>query len=336
MAQPVGGDLYVSVPLSNISVAYMSGTEDFIADKVFPSVPTGTQGGQYWKYDKGNFHRTAAQKRAPRTESAGTGWTVSRDNYFADVNAVHNDVSDQDRTNAQNTPTGNFNLDRDGTILVTRDLLLRREKDWIQSYFSGTPWSQTTQQGAATAGTNQFIQWDRTSSTPIEDIRVQATLMARRTGFRPNRIILGWDVYDILTQHSQFLERIKYSEKGIVTKDLMASLWDIDEVLVPAAIENTSEERADDSDENADPDDFQFLYGKGVLLAYAAPNAGIQIPSAGYTFEWSSFVGSPARGVRIKKFRMEELASDRIEGETAYEFKVVSSDMGVFFADAIQ
>lgn len=328
MAQPVGGDLYVSVPLSNVSVAYMQGQEDFIADKVFPSVPIGTQGGQYWIYDKGDWHRTQAQKRAPRTESAGTGWNVHRDTFFAEVQAVHVDVADQDRANVNNGNGTAFDLDRDASIFVMRDLLLRREKDWIESYFRGDVWTNPLQQGAATAGVNQFIQWNRTSSTPIEDIRRQATLFGKLTGFRPNRLVLGWDVYDILTQHPEFLERIKYSEKGIVTKDLMASLWDIEQVLVPMAIENTAEEQA--------PDNFNYLYSKGVLMAYAAPNAGIQQPSAGYTFEWTGFLGSPARGVRTKKFRMEPLEADRVEAESAYDMKVVSSDLGVFFKEAIQ
>lgn len=336
MAQPVGSDLYVSVPLSNISVSYMQSQSEFIADTVFPPVPVGTQAGQYWKYNRGNWFRTAAQKRAPRTESAGTGWNTTRDNYFADVNAVHNDIADQDRANAANSQTSAFDLDRSGTLLVSRDLLLRREKDWIETYFTAGAWTNTVQTGSTVAGTNQFKQWDRTSSTPIEDIRAQAILQQRLTGFRPNRLVLGWPVYDVWTQHSEFIERIKYSEKGIVSKDLIAALMDIDQVLTPAAIENDS---AEPSDEDADPDaslNMQFLYGKSALLCYAAPNAGLEVPSAGYTFEWTGYTGSVGRGSRISKFRMEQLKADRIEGESAYDFKVVCADMGVFFADAIQ
>lgn len=328
MAQPTGGDLYVSVPLSNISVAYMQTADEFIADKVFPPVPVGTQAGQYWKYDKGNWFRTAAQKRAPRTESAGTGWTVTRDNFFADVNAVHVDVADQDRANAENTPTGQFKLDADSTRFVTRDVLLRREKDWVEAYFTPGAWSNTVQTGAATAAANQFVQWNRSGSTPIEDIRAMATLFQQMTGFRPNRLVLGWPVYDVWVNHDEFIERIKYSERGIVSRELMSALLDIEQILVPMAIENVSEEQA--------PDNFQFIYGNGALLAYAAPAPSKEVPSAGYTFEWTGFLGSPARGVRTKKFRMEHLEADRIEAESAYDFKVVSEDLGVFFTTPLR
>jgi hypothetical protein len=334
MAQPTGGDLYVSVPLSNISVAYMQGQEEFIADQVFPPVPVQTQAGQYWKYDRGNWFRTAAQKRAPRTESAGTGWTVTRDTFFADVNAVHVDVSDQDRANARGSTTSAFDLDSDATKFVTRDLLLRREKDWSATYFNGSAWSNTTQTGVSgSPSTNQFKQWDKTSSTPIEDIRAQATRFGEMTGYRPNKLILGWQVYDTWVNHTEFIERIKYSERGIVSKELMAALLDVGQILVSNAIENLAPENADPS--NPADLDFHYMYGKDALLVYAADNPGLMQPSAGYTFEWAGYLGSPGRGTRTKKFRMEELEADRIEAESAYDFKVVSPDLGVFFQDAI-
>jgi hypothetical protein len=40
-------------------------------------------------------------------------------------------------------------------------------------------------------------------------------------------------------------------------------------------------------------------------------------------------------GARIKRFRMEELAADRVEGEMAFDMKLVGADLGIFFYDAI-
>jgi hypothetical protein len=58
-------------------------------------------------------------------------------------------------------------------------------------------------------------------------------------------------------------------------------------------------------------------------------------PSASYTFAWTGYLGATADGRRIKKFRLEHLASDRIEGEMAYDFKVIAADLGSFFASAV-
>lgn len=324
MAQPTGSDLFVSRVLTNVSVAYMEGASDFIADKVFPPVPVDKRAGIYYKYDKGDWFRTAAQKRAPRTESAGSGWNVSQDTYAADVNAIHVDVADQDRAD-QEEP---FNLDRDAARFVTRDLLLRREKDFISTYFGTGGWTMTDQTGVAAApGANQFLQWNASAATPIEDIEEQRIAMAKQTGYRPNVLVLGPEAYSALKNSAQLLERIKYTQRGFVTTDLMSALFEVDRVLVPYALENTAEEGAADS--------FSFLYGKAALLVYAPATAGIMQPAAGYTFEWTGYLGAARRGVRTKKFRMEELAADRVEGESAYVFKKVSSDLGVYFTAAV-
>ena len=336
MAQPTGGDLHVSRPLTNISVAFMQGNEEFIADKVFPSVPVDFKSNEYYKYNRGDWFRTRAQKRAPRTESAGTGWNVTKDSYMCDVQAVHVDVADQDRANVD-TPV--LDIDRDATLLVTRDMLLRRELDWVESYFVRNKWTgggalnTTDQHGASTAAANQFIQWDRSSATPIEDFATYSTRMQKRTGMRPNVLVLGQEVFDGLKNCDEFIERIKYTQRGVLTLELIASLLDISKVLVPGVVQNTAEET--DTADNEDLSAMEFIYGKDALLCYAAPSAGLLTPSAGYTFEWTGFLGS-VRGSRMKKFRMEPLEADRIEAETAYDMKIVSSDLGLFFYDCVQ
>jgi hypothetical protein len=58
-------------------------------------------------------------------------------------------------------------------------------------------------------------------------------------------------------------------------------------------------------------------------------------PSAGYIFDWAGFTGGGQQGQRIKTFRMEQLASDRVEIEAAFDMKRVASDLGVFFNDVL-
>jgi hypothetical protein len=326
MAQPTGGDLHVSRPLTNISVAYMQQEPDFIASTVFPAVPVDFMANSYYKYNKGEWFRTAAKKRAPRTESAGTGWNVTTDTYKAEVQAVHVDIADQDRAN-QDRPI--VDMDRDATLFVTRDMLLRRELDWVDAYFKASIWAGAADQtGAASAGVNQFIQWDRSSATPIEDVQGWRTLMKAKTGYPPNTLVLGQYVFDGLSNSSEIIERIKYSQKGVVTLDLMAAMFNIERVLVPGAVQNTADEGAADA--------IDFIYGKEALLCYAAPSPGMLVPSAGYTFEWTGYIGASPRGSRMKKFRMEALAADRVEAEMAYDFKQVSSDLGIFLKTVVQ
>jgi hypothetical protein len=69
--------------------------------------------------------------------------------------------------------------------------------------------------------------------------------------------------------------------------------------------------------------------GKGfMLLLYVPPAPSILTPAAGYTFSWTGYMGASALGGRIKRFRLEENASDRIEMEMAFDMKVVCADLG--------
>jgi len=69
---------------------------------------------------------------------------------------------------------------------------------------------------------------------------------------------------------------------------------------------------------------------KSVLIGYAPPSPSLMVPSAGYTFTWNGYLAGNAEGIRIKNFRMEHIASDRVEGEMTYDMKVVAPDMGIF------
>ena len=59
------------------------------------------------------------------------------------------------------------------------------------------------------------------------------------------------------------------------------------------------------------------------------------MPSGGYTFAWSGLMGDKALTSKMKKFRMEELASDRNEIEMAFDMKLVGEDLGCFFKDVL-
>jgi hypothetical protein len=72
-----------------------------------------------------------------------------------------------------------------------------------------------------------------------------------------------------------------------------------------------------------------------ALLCYSAPNPGLMTPSAGYMMAWNGFLGAGPSGNRIKRFRMEHLASDRIEGELAFAAQQVSTDLGCFFLNVV-
>ena len=330
MASPTQSDLHVNAPLTNISVAYLQDQDAYVADRVFPRVPVQKQSDLYWKYHKSEWRRTDVERRAPSTESPGVGWNVETDQYFAHVYAVHKDIDDQLRANADSA----FNLDRDATRFVTDQLLLKRDIDWASTYFTDNVWDTDKTGVDSNVSSGEFLRWDESGSDPISDVTSAVIEMRESTGFAPNTLVMSPYVLHALRHHDDILDRIKYTQRGIVTEDLLASLFGVEKILVTWASQNAGARYQDpaDSDTNAT---YEFINGRHALLLYANSSPSLMTPSGGYTFTWNGYLGGNDRGVRIKRFRQENIASDRIEGEMTYDMKVVSSDCGYFFQDAV-
>jgi hypothetical protein len=155
------------------------------------------------------------------------------------------------------------------------------------------------------------------------------------TGFAWNFCVMGAHVMRGLKQHPDIIDRIKYTQKGIVTEDLIATLFDVDELYVNYATKAVGPETTDARTQDAAAT-YQFIGDpKGILFGYAPSSPSTETPSAGYIFTWKGYLGGNAQGIRVKKFRMEHIASDRIEAEQTYDMKVVCPDMGVFLSNAV-
>jgi len=325
MPNPTASDVHVNVPLTNVSIAFIQQADAFVATQVFPNVPVPNQSNRYFVYDRADWFRDQAQLRAPGAESAGGGFRVDNTpTYFANVWAYHKDIDDQIRSNADSV----ISMDRDATQFVTQQLLIRRDKLWATTFFKTGVWTSDLDGVAGAPGANQFKQWDQAGSTPIEDIRRYRIAVAELTAYRPNTLVLGAHVWRVLQDHPEFLDRIKYTQKGMVTPDLLAAVLELDKVVVAYGVEATAPEEAA-------TDTFSFIFGKHALLAYSAPAPSLMTPSAGYTFSWTGLLGSGPMGNRISSFRMEQLKSDRVEGEMAFDMKVIAADLGAFFESAV-
>lgn len=319
MPQPSLIDGHINRALTNISVAYAQSQTDFIADRVFPIVPVAKKSDSYFIYTKADWLRTEARKRAPGTESAGSGYGLSTATYTADVIAVHKDIDDQIRANVD----APIDVERDATLHVTYQILLKRELDWQTAFFATSKWTGSTTGGDITPG----VKWDNAASTPIEDIKAQIISVAEKTGRKPNIFVPGPETWLKLSDHPDVVDRIKHTSASPVTAELFARLIGVEQVLVPMATRNTAGEGATAT--------MDFVYGKNALLVYAPPNPGLLTPSGGYTFTWTGYLGARAGGAQITQIRAPLLKVDRVEGESAYVHKLVAADVGTFFSAAV-
>jgi len=325
--QPGSGDVHVDRPLTQIAIAYAQNPEAFVADRVFPVLPVAKQTDSYFTIPRGAWFRDEMKKRAPGALSAERTHDVSTDTYACDVWALHEMLADQVRANYDSP----LQADREITEGLSQAGMIRKEREFVTSFFTSGLWTgDYTGVDSASPGASQIGRWDRADSTPIEDIRAAKRRVQARTGFRPNKLVLGPEVYDALLDHPDIVGRIDRGQTtgaARVMRENLAALFELDEVLVMESVYNSAVQGATDS--------IGFIGGKSALLVYAAPSPGLYVPSGGYTFSWTGLMGAGALGMRMKRIRDEKRESDMIEIQMAFDQKLVSADLGQFFITAV-
>ena len=315
MPQPTASDVHVDAPLTNVSVAYIQRQDHFIAAQVFPVVPVEKQSDKYFTYTKADWFRDEAEVRASGTESAGSGYGLSTTTYFCDTYALHKDIDDHTRANSDAA----LNPDRDATQFITQRLLLRQEIQWVAEAFVTSVW------GTTSTPANKWSSY--TTSDPITDIETGINTILSATRFMPNTMVFGYNTWRYLKHHPDLVDRFKYTTSESVTTDMVARLFGLDRILVAKAIRNTSAEGATAA--------YAFTHGNHALLAYVNPSPGLLAPSAGYTFRWTGVSEGLGTDIAFRRIRMDHLRSDRVEGEVAFDFKLVGTDLGYLFLDAV-
>lgn len=334
-ASPTQYDVHVNTPLTNVSIAFVQDEKSFVAADVFPNVPVPHQSDLYYTYTRADFNTVKFQQRSEDGSSARSGYRVNANNsYLAIVQALGKDIPDAVRANMDAVMSG----DRDATIFLTQQFLLKRELDFVTNFFTTGVWTNnsagaSTATGTLGAGGSTVMYWDLASSTPIEDVRnASRAMQISGGGNRPTDLTLGRAVFDHLLDHPDVIDRVKYTgtedapAKG--TGAILAKLFEVDRVHVMDGVYNVAADGQ--AEANA------LIGGKSALLTYRPPMPSALTPSAGYTFCWTGLFGMQPNGTRLKTFREENKSKDVVEMEAAYAQKVVSADLGFFFSNVTQ
>ena len=295
--------------LTNISIMYRNAA--YVGTELMPIVPVKKKSDIYYIYDsKADRFRIPKTLRAPRTESRTVDWKVTTDGYVCDEYALNDLIDDIERDNADKP----LNLEVDTVEFITDILQLSLEmriKDMLEASLSANA---------------PDIKWDvynqetpDLDSDPIGDIETGKDAIHAVIFKEPNVLLLGKAVYDKLKHHPKILDRIKYVQKGVVTAELMASIFEVEKVMVGKAGYNTAKE--------GKPESLSYLWGKNAILAYVEPTPGIKKFSLGYTFQ--------SQKLQTRRARIELKHSDWFEVGDIETEKMVCVACGYRISPAI-
>jgi hypothetical protein len=307
-----------------MSVAYIQKQESFVASRVFPQIPSEKASNLYYTYTKNDWFRDEAAPRTGGAESVGSGYGLSTTQFQTVPYAIHKDVDDfvLQNSDAVLRPLA------DAAMFVTQRLLIRQEVQFASDFMKTGVWGTDITGVASAPSAAQAYYWsDYTNSTPIQDVKAGRLGIQSITGIKPNKMVVGRNVFEQLRDHPDVREYFKYTSSKVVTADLLAPLFEVDEFLIADAVYATNKENETAA--------YSFVHGKNALLCYSAPSPSILTPSAGYQFVWTGVSQGMGQNIGIKQFRMEHLIAQRVEGQIAFVNKAVATDLGYFYSGIV-
>ena len=313
--------VHIDQPLSNLTLAYVQEQTNFVADKVFPVVGVQRQSDKYYIYDRANMNRSGdVKKLAPRTEVNRIGMAVSNSAYYADVYGIGMDFDEQTIANED----AMLEIRAAGAQTLINRVLIEREEQFASTFFNAGVWT--------TDVTPANLWSDYTNSTPISDVtNGSRTMQLTSGGFKPNTLVVGKEVRDILINHPDILARLNggstINNPALITDGKLAEIFGVENFFVMEAVKNGAVEGL--AEANA------FIGGKNALLVHTPRASGLMTPAAGLTFAWNNIPNVNNLGITVESFSDDALkrqqVAEHIQVKMAYDMKLVGADLGYFF-----
>lgn len=328
---PTPAQVHVNQPLTNFSLQMLNEMDAFIATKMFPKVIVNNEADLYYKFTAEDMMRNLAKKRGPNTEIALADYGLTTESFFCQEWGIGKDISEREARNSDAI----LKPEQNAVRFLMELQRISQEVEFITNFFGAAIWD-TDLEGGVHGGGKDFTQWsDNTNGDPVEDVDDWKSTMLLATGKKPNKLMVTHDVWKKLKNHDKIIGRLEYNNPGFqasgarVTKQMLAAMLELDEVLVAEAVYNTS--AIPGSPANA------FISGtKKALLVHVNPNPTPETASAGYHFTWQGANGANEEGIAIS---IEDVPNkntrERVESARFQDPKVIAPALGVYAYNVI-
>jgi len=327
-SQPSRSTRFISKPLQNLTVATLQEPSAFVGTEAAPFVKVEQSEGKYFILPPGQYNTLSMARRAPSTESEGSGWTYSNDSYKCERYATHHDEDWSDL--ADEDPA--LNSDAEGAEWLANQGRIFLDFSWQAVCMQPATWTTDYDGVSGVPGANEIKQWNESGSTPQADVETLKEAIEDLIGRLPNTMVVGRSVHKRLLTHAIVRDAIKYTEqttmKNIDVNAKMAAFFGVERYLVARAFRNTANEGQTASLG-------KIVNSLDMWLGYVNPSPGKRKLSAAYTFAWTGPQGVGSDGVVTRKFDIETKTTTRREIETFWDVKVISADAGAFVDDCV-
>jgi hypothetical protein len=293
---------HVDPVLTGIAIDYWR--EEFQAKFLLPDAPGDEVSGLYPKWERKAGFVVENDVLSADGEAAEDRFKVDYDTFSCIPHARRHPISAVTKTYDK---MGGFVVPRERKATKLVMIKLQRRFEYLAALKLCNPTTYPT--------TNRFAQTDAwTKTTDVIGILRAAV---DSCAIRANRILVGADIWPIIEDNEDILERIKYTQTGITTEQMVARLLRVQEVRVAEA---QIYDKATDA--------YPYIWGDKICCAYVE-EPGLDSVYFGATHQVDG-------GLQIRKYRLEQRGggSDVIEGIWYYDQKVACNDCGAVITNA--
>lgn len=310
-------NVHQDAALSNLSIAYAQDEARFIANQVFPEVPVDKRSDKYYVWARDFWHRAVMARKTTGSKTPRAGLGINNATYTCEGFWLGYQL---DRDTLANEDAA-VDSERAATEWLTYQALLNREIKFAADFFATGIWTQAT-----LSGTDQWTDYD--GSDPINKAKLAIQAIEKASGMHPNTLVVSGEVFDNgLESHPLLVERYKYTQKGVLTADLIAPLLGVEKLLVARAINNSAVEKAEATESYTGA----YVFGKHALFLNVAPAIGLLQPAAGKTFVWNP----NGLGMSIERYADDDADADILRIRDYFDQKLTSAPHGYMYLSAV-
>lgn len=258
--------------LSTVAQGYTNA--EMVGNLLFPYVPVGMRGGKIITFNKEDFalYNTG---RVPGANTRRVQYGYSGANFALESHSLEGMVPTELSQEANAVP--GIDLGNNAVMRTQNIISLRLES--AQAALATTAGNYGAANKVTLAGTSQWSDLASGVSDPIKDISTAKEAVRKQIGRRPNTIVMGAAVFEMLKMHPKVVDRMKYTGRDVATPELLASLFGVSRVAIGEAVYTDAAGVMID------------VWGKNVVIAYTdvAGLAAMGAPTYGYTYRLTGY-----------------------------------------------
>tara|TARA_R100000808_G_scaffold20286_1_gene43932 strand:+ start:3629 stop:4594 length:966 start_codon:yes stop_codon:yes gene_type:complete len=283
----------------------------YIANQVLPVFNAPKQTGSFGVLPIEQLLKDGETQRAPGSGYSRGDWTFQTQTYTCNEHGWEEPVDDRE----SQMYADYFDAEQVSAMRAFEQVLRAQEQRVADAVFNTSTWT-------ATSVTNEWD--DATNATPITDVENAVQTVYDATGVWPNALIINRKVFRNLRLCSQIIDRFKSQgfvdvRASQINEAMMASIFDLDRIIVGGTTKNTANEGAAASLSPVWSDEY-------AMITKVATSNDIRETCLGRTFHWSEDGSQP--GGTIETYRDETVRGDVVRVRHDVDEKIIYSTVG--------